>query len=521
MQMLERRSQNQPEWTAGASPDHPARPAAPACAAPAPLASAPQCAPGRRCVRGGRSQASRLRARRPRGGRVGLRGRRTRSKRPGSAKSVERAIGCGRAGVRACAGCTREGRGHGHATAGPRRRKNSRGDTRRRGRRRSGGRLRGRERSRVTPARSSAARTPREPAGSSAVTAPWTRSTRRQCGHLRARSSTFRSSPASTTDEALPWLASQGFVLRGAVSEGGDPHTDVDWSVRSALVLGNEATGLDDSIRPQFDELVTVTMSGEAESLNVAIAGAVIFFEALRQRSTLARVPGGGPSRSTNGSQTSESSRVSPDKVNPDTPGIPDLEILVSSAMSRIADSTDLDQLHEADVELLGKRSEISLANRRLGALDPEARRDAGRALGEARSRIEAAVLGTPQGAPRRAPSGSPRVGSPRPHRGGGSWRDGSRVDRVDGASSLGATHARRTRRRLSRNGLHRCRRPRGGDRLVQLRSSQHSAGPSRSRDVGHLLSGRGRSRHGPPPYAHFTGADPSYAGASNRRSIR
>jgi tRNA C32,U32 (ribose-2'-O)-methylase TrmJ len=39
-----------------------------------------------------------------------------------------------------------------------------------------------------------------------------------------------------------------------------------------------------------LDELVTVTMSGNAESLNVAIAGAVIFFEAFRQRSTLSRV---------------------------------------------------------------------------------------------------------------------------------------------------------------------------------------------------------------------------------------
>jgi TrmH family RNA methyltransferase len=93
-----------------------------------------------------------------------------------------------------------------------------------------------------------------------------------------------------TADEVLPWLSSHGFVLRGAVSQGGSPHTDVDWSRRSALVLGNEATGLDDSIRPRLDELVTVTMSGNAESLNVAIAGAVIFFEAFRQRSTLSRV---------------------------------------------------------------------------------------------------------------------------------------------------------------------------------------------------------------------------------------
>jgi TrmH family RNA methyltransferase len=95
-----------------------------------------------------------------------------------------------------------------------------------------------------------------------------------------------------TSDDAVTWFPSHGFVLRGAVSDGGIPHTDVDWSRRSALVLGNEATGLDDSIRPRLDELVTVKMSGSAESLNVAIAGAVIFFEALRQRSTLARVGG-------------------------------------------------------------------------------------------------------------------------------------------------------------------------------------------------------------------------------------
>jgi TrmH family RNA methyltransferase len=86
--------------------------------------------------------------------------------------------------------------------------------------------------------------------------------------------------------EALSWLSAHGFALRGAVAHGGTPHPDVDWSRRSALVLGNEASGLDESIRPQLDELVTVPMSGHAESLNVAIAGAVICFEALRQRSS-------------------------------------------------------------------------------------------------------------------------------------------------------------------------------------------------------------------------------------------
>jgi RNA methyltransferase, TrmH family len=92
-------------------------------------------------------------------------------------------------------------------------------------------------------------------------------------------------------EDALAWLASQAFSLRGAVSTGGIPHTDVDWSRPAAIVLGNEATGLSDSVRSRLDALVTVVMPGKADSLNVAIAGAVLFFEALRQRSTLSRVP--------------------------------------------------------------------------------------------------------------------------------------------------------------------------------------------------------------------------------------
>jgi phenylalanyl-tRNA synthetase alpha chain len=51
-----------------------------------------------------------------------------------------------------------------------------------------------------------------------------------------------------------------------------------------------------------------------------------------------------------------------------------------------------LEALRALDVELLGKRSEITLANRRLGALDPEERRAAGRLLGDARSELEALV---------------------------------------------------------------------------------------------------------------------------------
>jgi RNA methyltransferase, TrmH family len=92
------------------------------------------------------------------------------------------------------------------------------------------------------------------------------------------------------SEQVLDWLVAMGYNLRGAVAHGGTPHTEVDWVGRSALVLGNEASGLNDSVTGRLSELVTVPMVGSAESLNVAIAGAVLCFEALRQRSMFAGV---------------------------------------------------------------------------------------------------------------------------------------------------------------------------------------------------------------------------------------
>lgn len=51
-----------------------------------------------------------------------------------------------------------------------------------------------------------------------------------------------------------------------------------------AVVLGNEAHGLGVDIDALVDETVTIPMVGRSESLNVAMAGSIICFEALRQR---------------------------------------------------------------------------------------------------------------------------------------------------------------------------------------------------------------------------------------------
>jgi TrmH family RNA methyltransferase len=73
-----------------------------------------------------------------------------------------------------------------------------------------------------------------------------------------------------------------GFRLIGTSSHHGSLHTELDWSGRIAIVLGNEAHGL--QADSPISEWVRIEHHGRAESLNVAMAGTVLCFEAARQR---------------------------------------------------------------------------------------------------------------------------------------------------------------------------------------------------------------------------------------------
>jgi len=72
-------------------------------------------------------------------------------------------------------------------------------------------------------------------------------------------------------------------IVATTVSPDAASYDTVD--LRNAvLVLGNEAHGLDDWVVTISDQAVTIPLGGPTESLNVATAGAVLCFEALRQR---------------------------------------------------------------------------------------------------------------------------------------------------------------------------------------------------------------------------------------------
>lgn len=59
---------------------------------------------------------------------------------------------------------------------------------------------------------------------------------------------------------------------------------DTDMTGGIGILIGNEANGLSDEISALADEPVKIPMPGKAESMNAAVAAAIMIYEAVRQR---------------------------------------------------------------------------------------------------------------------------------------------------------------------------------------------------------------------------------------------
>jgi RNA methyltransferase, TrmH family len=97
-----------------------------------------------------------------------------------------------------------------------------------------------------------------------------------------------RPDPAAALEEleAQGWATAATVVVPDAVA-----YDELGWG-GTAVVLGNESHGLSAELVGRCTHRVTIPLAGPTESLNVAVAGAVICFEALRQRRTR---PGANP----------------------------------------------------------------------------------------------------------------------------------------------------------------------------------------------------------------------------------
>ena len=69
------------------------------------------------------------------------------------------------------------------------------------------------------------------------------------------------------------------------------------------------------------------------------------------------------------------------------------------AALEAVAAATDLDELKRVRSEHAGDRSPLALANREIGALPPQARKDAGMRVGKARGEVNQALAAAAGGA--------------------------------------------------------------------------------------------------------------------------
>jgi TrmH family RNA methyltransferase len=100
-----------------------------------------------------------------------------------------------------------------------------------------------------------------------------------------AMGSTFRIPVArQPIEDALRAARGAGVRVFATIPRGGTPLPQCDLSGPAAILLGAEGGGLPGSWLDAADERLTIPMRGQVESLNVAIAAALILYEASRQR---------------------------------------------------------------------------------------------------------------------------------------------------------------------------------------------------------------------------------------------
>ncbi|HWA97395.1 MAG TPA: RNA methyltransferase [Pirellulales bacterium] len=103
---------------------------------------------------------------------------------------------------------------------------------------------------------------------------------------IRASLGTVFSVPtfAASSAQALEWLVAHGLAIFAARLGAAKRYTEVDLTRPAAIVLGSEAEGLSQAWNRDEVVGVEIPMLGSADSLNVSVAAAVLFYEAVRQR---------------------------------------------------------------------------------------------------------------------------------------------------------------------------------------------------------------------------------------------
>lgn len=87
-------------------------------------------------------------------------------------------------------------------------------------------------------------------------------------------------------EQFVPWLRGGAGQLIGTSLNTSNDYQDPRYESPAFLLVGNEAQGLPEDYEAECDVLVKMPMLGKADSLNAAVATAVMAYELLNQRRT-------------------------------------------------------------------------------------------------------------------------------------------------------------------------------------------------------------------------------------------
>ncbi len=88
----------------------------------------------------------------------------------------------------------------------------------------------------------------------------------------------------SNIAQIILWLKQQGYWVVGLDAASDRPIWEADLTMPTALVLGNEESGLHRIVKERCDLIVSLPVRGEVDSHNVSVAAGIALYEVLRQR---------------------------------------------------------------------------------------------------------------------------------------------------------------------------------------------------------------------------------------------
>jgi 23S rRNA (guanosine2251-2'-O)-methyltransferase len=88
----------------------------------------------------------------------------------------------------------------------------------------------------------------------------------------------------SSLQPLVTFLKESGLRVIGTSEKSDISYFNTDMRSPAAIIMGSEEKGLSREVARLCDEIVSIPMMGEIESLNVSVAAGVMLFEAVRQR---------------------------------------------------------------------------------------------------------------------------------------------------------------------------------------------------------------------------------------------